>query len=131
MAITAYWENTETNTQGERTEVILPLPGLDEAHPAEDKLLGQILRDALPETDGPPLWEKLKLDREACRLHMFVDMAADVTQIKQVLDDALLRASQAMADNAAERERSEAEARTRAEFKRRQAQGLRDAFRSS
>lgn len=131
MAITAYWENTETTTQGERTEVILPLLGLDETHPAEDRLLGQILRDALPETDGLPLWEKLKLDRETCRLHMFVDMTADVAQIKQVLDEALLRASQAIADNTAERERAESEARTRAEFQRRQARGLRDAFRSS
>lgn len=111
--------------------MVLPLRGLDETHPAEDKLLGQILREALPETDGTPLWEKLKLDRETCRLHMFIDIAADVTQIKQVLDEALLRASRAIADNAAERERNEAEARTRAEFRRRQAQVLRDAFRSS
>lgn len=131
MAITANWENTETSTQGERTEVVLPLQGLDETHPAEDKLLGQILREALPETEGPPLWEKLKLDREACRLHMFVDTAADVTQIKRVLDEALLRASQMIAENTAERERTEAEARTRAEFRRRQALSLRDAFRDS
>jgi hypothetical protein len=131
MAITAHWESTETNTQGERTEVVLPLHGLDETHPAEDKLLGQVLREALPETDGPPLWEKLKLDRETCRLHMFVDVTADVTQIKTVLDEALLRASQAIADNTAARERHEAEAKTRAEFRRRQALSLRDAFRSS
>jgi transcriptional accessory protein Tex/SPT6 len=131
MAITAQWESTETTVRGERTEVVLPLLGLDEIHPAEDKLIAQILREAGPGAgdDDQPLWERLKLDREACRLHMFVAATPNVAQIKDVLDRALQRASEAIASNTADRDRIEAEARNHAELRERQAVNVKNAFR--
>ena len=129
MSITAQWENTETTVRGERTEVVLPLQGLDEIHPAEDKLIAQILREAGPGAGDEPLWERLKLDREACRLHMFVAATPDVAQIKDVLDRTLQRASEAIASNMADRDRVEAEARNHAELRERQAVNMQNAFR--
>lgn len=130
MAITAEWESTDTNVRGTQTEVILPLGGLDEIHPAEDRVITHTLREELPTADAQePLWEKLKLDREECRLHIFVNETPNVPAIKQVVDKALRNASEVIAENMTKREHDEALARSQAEHRRQQAANLRDSFR--
>jgi hypothetical protein len=130
MAITAGWESTDTNVRGAQTEVILPLRGLEEVHPAEDRVITQTLRGELSSIDGQePLWEKLKLDREECRLHIFVNQAPDVPAIKQVVDRALRKASEVISENMQQRESDEEQARAEAELRQRRAVSLRDSFR--
>jgi hypothetical protein len=130
MTITANWGKTDTTVRGVQTEVVLPLQGLGEVDPKEDKLIAETLRDALPEgAETEPLWEKLKFDRKGCRLHMFVSETPDVERIKQVLDDALSQASETITQNTLERERAETDARAQADLRERQAVGVRDAFR--
>jgi hypothetical protein len=130
MAITAGWESTDTDVRGAQTEVILPLLGLDGVHPAEDRIITTTLRDELASVDGQePLWEKLKLDREECRLHILVDQTPDVPAIKEVVDRALRKASEVIAENMQQREEAEEQARVQAELRQRRAAGLRDSFR--
>jgi hypothetical protein len=131
MAITAGWESTDTDVRGAQTEVILPLLGLEEVHPAEDRIITQALREELTSADGQePLWEKLKLDREECQLHIFVDQTPDVPSIMQVVDRALGKASEVIAENMRQREADEEEARAQAELRKQRAISLRDSFRS-
>lgn len=131
MAITAGWESTDTNVRGAQTVVILPLLGLEEVHPAEDRLITQALREELLGADGQePLWEKLKLDREECQLHIFVDQTPDVPSIKRVVDRALGKASEVIAANMRQREADEAHAKAQAELRQQRAASLRDSFRN-
>lgn len=129
MAIEADWERTDTDVRGTQTEVILPLCGLGAIHPAEDKVITQILRDLPQATQDSPLWEKLKFDREGCRLHLFVAESPNVAAIKQVVDDALRTASGVIAENMRQRECEERRQRTQQEFRKRRAVALRDSFR--
>jgi hypothetical protein len=130
MAITANWNKTETTVRGDQTEVILPLQGLGEVDPKDDKLIADTLRDALPDClESDPLWEKLKFDRKGCRLHMFVPDSPDVEKIKHVLDRALRQASDTITQNAKEREQAAKQAREQARRREHRAASVRDAFR--
>ena len=131
MVIAAEWENTETDVRGSQTEVILPLTGLHDIHPAEDRILTQTLRNELPDRGAEvQLWDKLKLDREECRLHIFVSETPDVIAIKQTVDGALLKASQEITENMKQREQQEAQARDDAQRRRDEAARVRDRFRT-
>ncbi|HEY7890588.1 MAG TPA: hypothetical protein VIC05_00090 [Solirubrobacteraceae bacterium] len=130
MAIIADWEHTDTNVRGVQTEVILPLSGLGAIHPAEDRVITNILRGLPQATNGSALWEKLKFDREGCRLHLFVADTPDVESIKRAVDGALETASGLIKQNMKQRESEEAQRRNQEDFRKRRAAALRESFRS-
>src|ERR1700720_3275213 len=110
MAVTADWENTETSPRGPQIEVIIPLQGLDGVSPKEDKVISQTITKAgeeNPGEDNQPLWSKLSFDRPSGRLHLVVDSAPQVGQIKAVVNTALISVNEQLEQN--ERARQQAE----------------------
>jgi hypothetical protein len=133
MTVKADWEHTETSPRGSEFEVIIPLQGLDDVSPKEDKIISQTIAKAGEENPGEdnlPLWNKVRFDRPSGRLHLLVSCAPEVGQIKDLIATALISTNEQLEQNERERQQSEAEAKAAALRSQKEADELRNAFRS-